>query len=93
MTTAATDRICSNVSTALRALMVAAVAVLVGVPSAVFAHEGRGDHTHDGAAAVARNVWHPVTFAGWVLTGIVVAGLIAMVGYVVVQLRKRATAR
>lgn len=90
MTTPATN-VPTTRPSAWRALVVAAaVAVFVGVPSAVLAHEGHGDHTHDGAAAVVRHVWHPVTFAGWVLTGIVVAAMIAAVGYVVVNLRRRA---
>ena len=91
MTTPATN-VPTTRPSAWRALVAAVVVtVLVGVPSAVLAHEGRGDHTHDGAAAAVRNVWHPVTFAGWVLTGLVVAAMIAAVGYVVVNLRRRAT--
>lgn len=92
MTTPVTTPVRTTRSSAVRALVVAvSVAVVVGIPSAVLAHEGHGDHTHDGAAAVVRNVWHPVTFAGWVLTGIVLATIGAAVGYMVVNLRRRAT--
>jgi hypothetical protein len=73
-------------------MVVAVTVVMVGAPSVVRAHEGHGDHRHDGAASVARHVWHPVTFAGWVLTGIVLAMSIAAVGYVVVHLQRRRAA-
>jgi uncharacterized membrane protein YozB (DUF420 family) len=82
----------ASVRALIVSVTIAVMVVMVGAPSVVRAHEGHGDHRHDGAASVARTVWHPVTFAGWVLTGMVLAGLIVVIGYVVVNLQRRRVA-
>jgi len=52
------------------------VAFVVGLPAVGSAHEGHGDHRHDGAAVVLERAWHPVSFAQWVIVGVVIGAAV-----------------